>query len=191
MGLPKELKLQGNDFSNAATAFFIAYLIAEIPNGLILNKVPAGKWLGGNVVLWGVATACTAAATNYGSLLAARIFLGIFEAAIAPSLMLVSSQWYTRSEQAPRFSFWYTGLGLGQIVGGIVSFGFQHIVPGASLTGWRIMFIVLGLVTVIIGAATAVFLPDSPMTARFLSDHEKAAIIRHVVSLRRVGFLSV
>ena len=184
MGLPAQLKLQGNDFSNAATAFFIAYLIAEIPNGLILNKVPAGKWLGANVVLWGIATACTAAATNYSSLLAARIFLGIFEAAIAPSLMLVSSQWYTRAEQAPRFSFWYTGLGIGQIVGGIVSFAFQQIQPGAaSLSGWRIMFVVLGLVTVIIGAATVVFLPDSPMTARFLSDREKAAIIRHVVSV--------
>lgn len=38
MGLNKDLKLKGNDFSNAATAFFIAYLIAEIPNGgFILN----------------------------------------------------------------------------------------------------------------------------------------------------------
>lgn len=33
MGLNKDLKLKGNNFSNAATAFFIAYLIAEIPNG--------------------------------------------------------------------------------------------------------------------------------------------------------------
>ena len=33
MGLPKDLKLKGNNFTNAATAFFIAYLIAEVPNG--------------------------------------------------------------------------------------------------------------------------------------------------------------
>lgn len=33
MGLNKDLKLTGNDFTNAATAFFIAYLIAEIPSG--------------------------------------------------------------------------------------------------------------------------------------------------------------
>lgn len=33
MGLNTDLKLNGNDFTNAATAFFIAYLIAEIPNG--------------------------------------------------------------------------------------------------------------------------------------------------------------
>ena len=37
MGLPKDLGLKGNNFSNAATAFFIAYLIAEVPNG----KLPA------------------------------------------------------------------------------------------------------------------------------------------------------
>ena len=33
MGLNHDLGLKGNDFSNAATAFFIAFLIAELPNG--------------------------------------------------------------------------------------------------------------------------------------------------------------
>jgi hypothetical protein len=35
MGLNSDLKLTGNDFSNASTAFFIAHLIAEVPNGTI------------------------------------------------------------------------------------------------------------------------------------------------------------
>lgn len=34
MGLNKDLTLKGNDFTNAATAFFIAYLVAEVPNGI-------------------------------------------------------------------------------------------------------------------------------------------------------------
>lgn len=54
------------------------------------------KWLGINVVLWGIATACHAAATSYTTMLVCRIFLGIFEAAIAPCLMLLSSQWYSK-----------------------------------------------------------------------------------------------
>jgi hypothetical protein len=33
MGLSKDLNLVNNDFSNTSTAFFIAYLIAEVPNG--------------------------------------------------------------------------------------------------------------------------------------------------------------
>jgi hypothetical protein len=37
MGLIPDLKLKGNDFSNAATAFFIAYLVAEVPTGEIFS----------------------------------------------------------------------------------------------------------------------------------------------------------
>ena len=151
--------------------------------------VPAGKWLGANVVAWGVATACGAAAHNYQTLLVSRIFLGIFEATIGPSLMLISSQWYTKSEQAPRFSFWYLGLGLGQIIGGAVSHAFQHIGPGAALAGWRIMFITLGLITVVIGLATLVFLPDTPMKAKWLSSSEKVALLKHV-SVNQTGIQS-
>lgn len=150
-----------------------------------MQKVPAAKWLGANVILWGIATACTAAAHNYHGLLAARIFLGIFEAAIAPCLMLISSMYYTKSEQAPRFSLWYCGLGLGQILGGIVSFGFQKV-HNPSFPGWRIMFVVLGVVTVIVGLVTILFLPDTPMKARFLSDREKVTLLRHV-SVNQTG----
>ncbi|KAL8664900.1 MAG: hypothetical protein Q9168_007812 [Polycauliona sp. 1 TL-2023] len=185
MGLNKELKLKANEFTNAATWFFIAFLIAEIPNAIILQRVPVAKWLGINVILWGIATACTAAAHDYVSLLTARIFLGIFEAAIAPCLILISSQWYTKSEAAPRFSIWYAGLGLGQIIGGAVSYGFQEV-QHPTFSGWKIMFIVLGLVTVVIGFVTLFFLPDTPMKARFLSEPEKVMLLRHV-SVNQTG----
>ncbi|KAI9685190.1 MAG: hypothetical protein M1822_004777 [Bathelium mastoideum] len=188
MGLNKDLGLKGNEFSNAGSAFFIAFLIAEIPNAYFLNKLPAAKWLGGNVALWGVAEACTAAAHDYHSLLAARIFLGIFEASIGPSLVLLSAQWYTKSEQAPRFAIWYTGLGLGQIVGGLVSFAFQHV-KNTSFNGWKAMFVALGIVTIIVGLATLMLLPDSPMAARFLTDVEKAALLQHV-SVNQTGVVN-
>lgn len=162
---------------------------ASKPIVYFLQVIPAAKWLGANVALWGVATACGAAAHNYQSLLASRIFLGIFEATIAPSLMLISSQWYTKSEQAPRFSFWYLGLGLGQIVGGLVSFGFQHMAPGAALAGWRTMFVTLGCVTVVLGICTFLFIPDTPMKAKWLSDAEKVALLKHV-SVNQTGISS-
>ncbi|CEJ61727.1 allantoate permease [Penicillium brasilianum] len=179
MGIKKDLKLVGNEFSNTATWFFIAYLIAEVPNVYCLQKVPAAKWLGGNVFLWGVAAAASAGASDYRSLLVARIFLGIFEATVGPSLMLLSSQYYTRSEQAPRFTFWYMGLGVAQILGGIISFAFQHV-HHASLEGWRIMFLVLGLVTAVIGTLTFFFIPDTPIKAKWLSEDEKVALLQHV-----------
>ena len=42
------------------------------------------------------------------------------------------------------------------------------------------MFVVLGVVTVIIGFATIILLPDSPLKAQFLSEAEKVALLKHV-----------
>lgn len=99
--------------------------------------------------------------------------------------MLISSQYYTKSEQAPRFSFWYCGLGVGQILGGAVSYGFQQV-KNSDFQGWRVMFVVLGAVTAVIGIVTALIIPDSPMTARFLSETEKTALLKHV-SVNKTG----
>ncbi|KAJ5563813.1 hypothetical protein N7513_000055 [Penicillium frequentans] len=164
MGLKKDLKLTGNEFSNTATWFFIAYLIAEVPNVYCLQKFPAAKWLG---------------AHDYQTLLVARVFLGVFEATVGPSLMFLSSQYYTRSEQAPRFTFWYMGMGVAQILGGIISFAFQHV-HNAALDGWRIMFLMLGLITSVVGALTFFFIPDTPLKASWLADYEKTALLQHV-----------
>ncbi|RFU27371.1 hypothetical protein B7463_g8971, partial [Scytalidium lignicola] len=179
MGINKDLKLTKNDFSNVGSAFFIALLVAEVPTGYILQKVPPGKWLGVNVTLWGVCCAAGAGAFNYHSLIASRIFLGIFEAAIAPSLMLISSQYYNKKEQAPRFSIWYCGLGVGQVLGGLTSFAFQHV-HNTSFKSWQAMFVFIGCSTSLIGIACFFILPDSPMKAGFLTETEKSALLKHV-----------
>ena len=102
--------------------------------------------------------------------------------------MLISSQWYTKSEQSPRFAFWYCGLGVGQIIGGTLSYAFQHV-HNPDFQSWKILFVALGCVTVLLGIATIFMLPDSPMSARFLSDEEKAALLRHVAA-NKTGVLN-
>lgn len=70
--------------------------------------------------------------------------------------MLIGSQRYTISEQAPRFSVWYAGLGLGQIIGGVLSYAFHQVKREVSLEGRRVMFIALGVLTVVIGIVTGI-----------------------------------
>ena len=150
-----------------------------------MQTISARKWLVGNVVLWGITTACTAAARDYHSLLAARIILGVFEVSIAPAQMLITSKLYTKSEQAPRASIWYCGLGAGQIIGGFLSWAFQQA-ENSTFASWRIMFVVLGLLTVAAGIVTFIVLPDTPMTAGFLSPAEKVALLKHI-SVNQTG----
>lgn len=82
MGLQDDLKMTGNDFSWLATAFFIAYAVAEIPQGALLQRFPVMKVLGVNVLCWGVILCCSSAAKNFSHLLTLRILLGLMEAVI-------------------------------------------------------------------------------------------------------------
>ncbi|KAF7366961.1 MFS domain-containing protein [Mycena sanguinolenta] len=181
MGLNKDLKLAGNDFNNAASWMYIANLIAEFPTGYIVQKVRPGKWLGFNIILWGVVTACTAAVTNYRGLVATRVVIGILEAATAPCLMLITAEgmWYTKSEAILRFAIWYGGLGTAQMLGSLISWGFQQVTHEA-LSGWRIMFLALGCVTAVAGVWALFSMPDSPMEASWLTETEKRVAIQRV-----------
>ncbi|KIM79876.1 hypothetical protein PILCRDRAFT_10049, partial [Piloderma croceum F 1598] len=180
MGMNKDLKLTGNNFSNAASATYIATLIIEVPIGYIIQKVPLAKWLGFNIISWGIVTASTAAITNYHGLLLCRILLGVFEATTPPCLMLITGMWYTKPEGVGRFTIWFCGAGLGQIIGGLISWGFQQADAGDSLAGWRIMFVVLGVLTIVIGLLIIIVMPDDPMSANWLSEAEKTVAIQRV-----------
>ncbi|KAH0049386.1 hypothetical protein KCU60_g24974, partial [Aureobasidium melanogenum] len=81
MGLQKDLNMQGQDFSWTATAFFIGYIVAEWPQGILLHRFSVSKFLGCNIFLWAV-----------------RTLLGICEAVIAPALIVITSQWYVKAE---------------------------------------------------------------------------------------------
>ncbi|KAF7319591.1 MFS domain-containing protein [Mycena chlorophos] len=179
MGLDQDLKLVGNDFNNAASAMYIANLIAELPTGYIVQQVRPGKWLGANIILWGVVTACTAAVHNYRGLVATRVVIGVLEAATAPCLMLITGMWYTRSEAIARFAIWYCGLGIAQMLGSLCSWGFLQI-EHEALSGWRIMFLVLGCLTAVVGVWALLAMPDSPMEVFWLTEAEKRVAIQRV-----------
>jgi MFS family permease len=117
---------------------------------------------------------CSSACQGTASLIAVRVLLGMCEAVIAPSLILITSMWYTKAESTPRYGFWYCGLGAGQIIGGLISFAAQH--STSSFHSWRIMFLVVGLINVMVAVLIISTLPQSPNEALFINNHEKAFI---------------
>ncbi|KAJ5602225.1 hypothetical protein N7510_011759 [Penicillium lagena] len=173
MGIQDDLGMNGNDFSWLATAFFIAYAVAELPQGVLLQRFPITKVLGANVFCWGIILCCSSASSNFRGILALRILLGLVESVIAPSLTIYTSMWYTRAESTPRYGLWYCGLGVGQIAGGLISFAAQHASPSLYFGGWRIMFVVIGAVNVLVALLVLFVLPESPATAKFLTTAEK------------------
>ena len=143
-----------------------------------MQRFPTAKYLGACVCCWGTIVACTCAANSYATVAALRFLLGMFESAISPSLIVVTTMWYRRHEQPRRIGTWYIGVGCATILGSLMSFGFQHY-EGTIFSSWQIMFLVIGLITIVVGILVIFFLPDNPMSSR-LSHAERVAAVERL-----------
>ncbi|KFA71543.1 hypothetical protein S40288_06830 [Stachybotrys chartarum IBT 40288] len=162
MGLSDSLNLGRNDFSWMATAFFIGFAVAEFPQGFLIQRFPVSKVLGINVILWGVTTCCSAAAQNFPGMTAARTILGMFEAVISPSLIMITSQWYNRRQATPRT--------------GLISFAAQAGSRTGDFERWRTLFVAVGAFNLLIGTLVTFWMPSGIDEARFLSQQEKTVL---------------
>ena len=108
MGMRTDTHLHGQDYSNVSMMFYVGFLAAEFPTQYFAQRISRlGKYLGVNVMLWGVVLASMAATNSYASLMVQRTLLGIFEACVAPILVLIIAMWYKKGEQGRRVSFFY------------------------------------------------------------------------------------
>lgn len=171
MGIEKDTHITGDQFSQLALVFYVTSLAFEFPTGYLMQRFPTAKYLGLNVICWGIVVACTSVAKNWAGLVTLRLLLGAFEAAVAPAGILLTAMWYKRAEQPPRIGFWYLGIAIAKIVGALASFGFQHY-SGDAFHSWQLMFLIFGLLTATFGLAIVFVVPDNPMTSR-LSETEK------------------
>lgn len=179
MGILEDANLDTEEYGTLSLIFYVAFLAFEMPHAYMMHRFPTAKYLGTMVCCWGTVVACTSACNSYGSLVAVRFLLGMFESCISPSLILITSMWYKRDEQPKRVGFWYIGVGIATILGSVMSFGFQHY-HGTTFSAWQIMFLVIGLITVCMGGVVLLFLPDNPMSARRLTHAEKVAAVERL-----------
>jgi ACS family allantoate permease-like MFS transporter len=123
-----------------------------------------------------------AAVSNFAGAVAVRFFLGVFEAAVTPGFALFTSQWYTRKEQGTRTGIWFSFNGFAQIFGGLVAYGISTGVKkhGSSIAPWKIVFLLIGLLTAIVGAIFLYFMPDNQLNARFLTPTERLMAIERI-----------
>ncbi|TKX22556.1 MFS transporter-like protein 94 [Elsinoe australis] len=172
-GLQQDTGLKGSQYSLVGSMAPIAQLVWLPFSSWLIVRVPPRILMSVLVFGWGVAQTCMAASHNYAGLAATRFFLGLFEAACLPLFSVLTSQWYRRREQPLRIAAWYGTNGLATMLGSALSFGLGHI-PSGTLRSWQIIFLFVGLVTVLTAPLVYWNLDNNIDQARFLTDHQKA-----------------
>ncbi|KAI9281155.1 major facilitator superfamily domain-containing protein [Sporodiniella umbellata] len=167
MTFKEDLNLQGSQYSLLGSIFYLGYFLFQLPNNYLLQRVPIGKYIGALVIIWGIILLGTAFGKNFSQLAALRFLLGFFEAGIYPSLTLLISTFYRRSEQVVRLGLFWMCNGLALFVGGLVAYGIGHMNNVGNFKSWQwyvfpLLMIILGSVTIVMGIVCIFFLIDSP-----------------------------
>ncbi|KAI1339186.1 major facilitator superfamily transporter [Xylariaceae sp. FL0016] len=173
-GLLDDLNMTGDQYNIALSIFFVPYILAEVPSNMILEKFNRPSlYMGTIVLLWGVVMTLTGIIKDFGDLAAVRFLLGLFEAGFFPGAILLVSKWYMPGETQTRIALLYSSAASGGAFSGLLAFAIAKMDGLGGLEGWRWIFILEGLLTVVIGASCFFLLIDSPaLSHRWLEPEE-------------------
>ncbi|GAA5827780.1 hypothetical protein JCM5353_006415 [Sporobolomyces roseus] len=164
-------------YSTANSAFYWGYIIAVLPFALILQRLPLAKTLSACIFLWGVCVILTVVVKNYEGLVVQRVFLGVLESSVSPGFVMITTQWYRKSEQASRLGIWYSATGIFSAFSGVVNYGLGS--AGGSLAPWKYMYLFAGAWTILWALVILIFIPDSPrLSQRWFNDQEREILIK-------------
>lgn len=106
-----------------------------------------------------------------------------FTGGLFPGLNLLLSSWYSRAEQNTRIAIFFAGASLSGSLGGLLAFGISHMDGVAGLHGWRWIFILEGILTVLVALLCFRFLVSFPEEERRLLSPDEARKWKHRLAL--------
>ncbi|KAL9619694.1 MAG: hypothetical protein Q9160_005714 [Pyrenula sp. 1 TL-2023] len=175
-GLTADLHMTGDQYLTGLTLYFVGYVLFEVPCNIILKRTSPQSWLPTLTLVWGIIATLMGVTQAYPGFLVVRFFLGVAESGLFPGVVFYLSMWYKRNEQHYRISLFFSAASLAGAFGGILAFGIAKMKGVGGYNGWRWIFIIEGLVTVVVSVAAYFFVYNYPATAGFLSEEERARI---------------
>jgi MFS family permease len=175
-GLATDLNMTGNQYLTGLTLYFVGYVIFEIPCNIILKRTTPRFWLPTLTVLWGIVATLMGIVQNLAGFFVARFFLGVTESGLFPGVVYYFSMWYKRRERQFRISLFFSAAALAGSFGGILAYGIGFMRGIVWENGWRWIFILEGIATVVVAVFAYWFIYNYPDTAEFLTPTERKFI---------------
>ncbi|RPA88264.1 MFS general substrate transporter [Ascobolus immersus RN42] len=181
-GLREDLKLKGVEENLLVFIFFIPYVLFEAPCNLLMKRLRPSITLSACCLGFGIITLCQAFTTNFAGLMVCRVVLGAFEAGILPGIWYLLATWYRREESGKRFAAIYVGIGLSGAFGGLFAGAIGKMKGVRGLSGWKWIFILEGILTIIAAFISYFAVPDFPEDVNWLTEEEKTVVINRLKS---------
>lgn len=188
VGFAKLQMLADLQFSEAvygagAGIFFIGYFLFEVPSNLILHRVGARRWIARIMISWGIVSGAMMFVSSEASFYILRFVLGACEAGFYPGVILYLSSWFPAARRGAILAGFIVAVPVAGMIGGPLSGaildGFHQV---GGMAGWKWLFLIEAIPSVIAGFCVLAWLSDRPEDARWLSDQEKRLLREQLAS---------
>lgn len=152
--IQKDLGMTDRDYANIVNIFLVAYTLAYLVSGRLVDRLGTRLGMVLFVGWWSVANMLTAAAQGVRSMGAFRFGLGLGEAGVWPAASKVVSEWFPARERALAIGVYTMGATIGAtvapyIVIPLAAFPYAEKLPWIEQVlghgaGWRMAFIITG-----------------------------------------------
>ncbi|CAK7270912.1 hypothetical protein SEPCBS119000_004328 [Sporothrix epigloea] len=169
-GMGKALNLSDAQYQWLLTIFYIPYVLFEW-TAVCWKIVPPHIWGCITAIIWGLSATLQAVTFSWAGMMACRFFLAAAEAGFSPGVPYLLSFFYKRNELGLRCGIFLSAAPLATTFAGALAYG---ITSGHSaLANWRLLFLVEGIPSILMGVVLYFMMPDSPDTAKFLTEEER------------------
>ena len=170
------------------TIFLVSFLLAELPSQLVSKRIGPDRWIPAQMILWSIVAAAQAGLTGRSSFYACRALLGLLEGGFIPDLVLWLSYFYKSGELPLRLSWFWTALNITVVIIALLAYGLLHLDGISGLAGWRWLFLIEGLITLVVGIAAVFLMPASAVETKrwwrpdgWFSDREVSIVVNRVL----------
>jgi MFS family permease len=152
------------------SGFLWTYVVCLVPLGLLVERIGVKNMVGSGIAIWSTATALTAAASGFVTILLARLVMGASEATTFPACGQAIRNWFPERERGFVTTLFNGGSSAGPAVGAILTAAL------VSSFDWRTAFVVLGAIGFVWLAAWLIWY-GSPEQAKWLAEAERKKIL--------------
>jgi ACS family D-galactonate transporter-like MFS transporter len=153
--LARSMDLSPGQIGFLLSAFFWSYTAFQIPSGWLTDRLPVLWIFGAGYLLWSAATLASGLANTMTALVCCRLVLGIGESVAFPAYSKIIATGFPSGRRGLPNALLDAGTKLGPAAGTFV---------GGLLVadyGWRVMFVVLGVASLVWLAPWSIWAPRS------------------------------
>jgi MFS family permease len=157
-----------------AGIFFLGYFLFEVPSNILMEKLGARLWIARIMISWGIISSAMVLVNSAWLFYGLRFLLGLAEAGFFPGMILYLTYWFPSRKRGEVIALFMLALAATGVVGGPLSGWILHEFNGvAGFQGWRMLFLLEGMPSIILGLCIPLLLSNGIRSAGWLTQAEK------------------